>query len=368
MKRTLLSVIWLGLACAALAGEARTRNVILVTIDGLRWQEVFRGADWSYATPEAGNVSGKALVGLTEKFDGPTPGERRARLMPFLWTEVVQRGVILGNRDRGSEARVTNTAHVSYPGYNEMLTGRPDPGITNNALVPNPNVTVLEWLNHRPSFTGKVMAITTWQVFPAIYNRERSGLPQWVSGQHSPAGSVSAELADIERWMDDIPSKSADEHYDAFAYRAALEFIGTKRPRVLHLALGEPDTWAHSRRYYNYLVSTQNCDRFIRLLWEKLQSMPEYRGTTTLIISPDHGRGATPDDWIHHSSKIPHADETWLAVLGPDTPAAGEGSSGTKATQAQIAATIAALLGEDFRAEYPQAAEPLAIATGAVPR
>jgi hypothetical protein len=276
--------------------------------------------------------------------------------------------VVLGNRDRGSEAHVTNTAHVSYPGYNEMLTGRPDPRITNNELVPNPNVTVLEWLNRRPKFAGRVMAVTSWQAFPFIYNRERSGLPQWVSGQHSAPGTVSPALADIERWMGDIPQKSGDEHFDAFAYRAALELIASHHPRVLHLALGEPDTWAHSRRYDHYLESIRNCDRFIRTLWEKLQSMPEYRGRTTLLVSPDHGRGATPQDWTGHNAKNPHADETWLAVLGPDTPAAGEGGQGSAATQAQIAATIAALLGEDFRAEFPEAAPPLAAATGGASR
>ena len=49
----------------------------------------------------------------------------------------------------------------------------------------------------------------------------------------------------------------------------------------------------------------------------------------------------------------------WAAVLGPDTPALGSRTDVRDATQAQIAATIAALLGEDYPAAQPRAAAPL---------
>lgn len=354
---------WLAAAALLLltaSHAASTRNVVLITLDGLRWQEVFRGIDAAFVNPAAGGVAENAQPAVLADFGAPTPAERRQKLMPFLWSVIARDGQILGNRDRGSVVAVTNPFHVSYPGYNEILTGRPDPQISSNARVPNPNVSVLEWLAAKPAFTGRVVACTTWQAFPAIYHHTRSGLPQWVSGQKSPPGSVTPGLAEIERWMEDIPSKAHDEHYDAFAYRAALEYIETVQPRILHLALGEPDTWAHGRHYDSYLASIRNCDRFIRNIWEKLQSMPAYRGTTTLLLSPDHGRGHTGEDWIGHSAKIPHTEETWLAAMGPDTPPLGECGADGRATQGQLAATIAALLGENFREQYPEAAAPIA--------
>ena len=63
----------------------------------------------------------------------------------------------------------------SYPGYNEMLTGHPDPKIDRNEFGTNPNVTVFEWLNRMPEFHGKV-AVTPHGMFQDIFNEKRSGL------------------------------------------------------------------------------------------------------------------------------------------------------------------------------------------------
>lgn len=355
---------WAGVTAPGL----QTRNVVLVTIDGLRWQEVFRGADAELMTPDAGRVGATERGALLTKFGGDIPGTRRAKLMPFLWDVVARQGQVWGNRDAGSPVEVSNAHWFSYPGYNELLTGRPDPGIISNDPIPNPNISVLEWLNQRPAFTGRVAACAAWQVFPAILNSGRSGLPLWITGQHSAPATTSPAVLELESLMNDIPSPWPDEHYDAFVARRALEYIAADQPRVLYVALGEPDDWAHGRQYDRYLASIANADRFIRRLWDKLQSLPQYRGTTTLIISPDHGRGRTAKDWTDHGAKTPGSNETWLAVLGPDTPPLGERRETPVANQAQIAATVAALLGEDYRKFQPAAAPALAVLAEQAPR
>jgi len=91
-----------------------------------------------------------------------------------------------------------------------------------------------------------------------------------------------------------------------------------------------------------------------------MQSMPQYRGKTTFIITTDHGRGSGPVDWKEHSTpESPGSEDIWIAVIGPDTPALGERRNVPAVTQAQVAATIAALLGRDFNAVAPRAAPPL---------
>jgi hypothetical protein len=55
------------------------------------------------------------------------------------------------------------------------LCGFADPRIASNDKIPNPNVTVLEWLHNKPEFRGKVAAFGAWDTFPAIFNAERPG-------------------------------------------------------------------------------------------------------------------------------------------------------------------------------------------------
>ena len=144
--------------------------------DGFRWQEMFRGADPKLLTPEA-NWNGRSVDGLRREFLGSTPEQSRKLLLPFVWGTLVPQGAILGDRDAGSDVSVTNGLNFSYPGYSETLTGHPDSRIHSNDNVPNPNVTVFEWLNKRPGFEGKVAAFGAWDVFDGIFNKARCGFP-----------------------------------------------------------------------------------------------------------------------------------------------------------------------------------------------
>src|SRR4029078_8991175 len=103
--------------------------------------------------------------------------------MPFLWDVVAKQGQVFGDPSKQSLAHVTNGLWFSYPGYNELLTGAPDPRIGSNDRSENPNTSVLEWLNHRPGYTGKVAAFASWELLPWILNQKRSGIPCNGEGQ-----------------------------------------------------------------------------------------------------------------------------------------------------------------------------------------
>ena len=55
---------------------------------------------------------------------------------------------------------------------------------------------------------------------------------------------------------------------------------------------------------------------------------------------------------------MPAAESTWMAALGPGVAPLGVRESVT-VTTSQLAATIAAAVGEDFRGAAPAAAPPL---------
>ena len=118
-------------ARAQMATPPKTHNVVLIVSDGVRWQEVFTGADPTLMNAKNGGIWDKEQD-LRREFWRANADERRKALFPFLWTTVAARGQIFGNQTKGSVARVTNGLAFSYPGYNEMLSGHPDPRINSN--------------------------------------------------------------------------------------------------------------------------------------------------------------------------------------------------------------------------------------------
>jgi hypothetical protein len=336
----------------------KTENVVVVMLDGMRWQDVFRGADPELIKtlgPDALGDAKERTANAQHLYWRDTPADRRQALMPFLWSVVATQGQIFGNRDLASDSHVTNGLNFSYPGYSETLTGIADPRIHSNDNVPNPNVTVFEWLNGKPAFAGKVAAFGAWDVFNGIFNRERCGFV--VNAGYDPLTAIPA-TPQIEL-LNELKAETVriwpDEAFDPLPFHTAVEYVKANKPRVLFLGLGETDDWAHGNSYAEYLNAAHRDDSYLRQLWEQLQSMPEYQGKTTLIVLPDHGRGVGAE-WTSHGQKISASKETWMAYLGPDTAAKGERQQVDPVTESQVAATLAALLGEDYHAAVPQAA------------
>lgn len=359
---TVLWVLVLAWALAAQAGAVpknhQTENVIFIMTDGLRWQEVFNGAEETLLNKDEGGKKG--LNPVRAAFWRDTAESRREMLMPFLWTVIAKEGQLFGNQAKGSVAQVTNGLNFSYPGYSETFCGFADPRINSNGKIPNPNLNVLEWLNGMKPFHGRVAAFGAWDLFPYILNRERSGL--FINAGYEPMkeGRITPTYALLNRLKQETIRYWDGEPFDSLTFETAIEYFKTKKPRVFYLSLGETDEWAHEGRYDRYLESAHRADAYVKTLWETAQSMTRYRGKTTLIYTCDHGRGDAPEEWKSHGEKIKGSENTWIAFLGPDTPALGERTQAERVTANQIAATLASFLGQDYCAAVPKAGKPIA--------
>ena len=362
IRSVVLLFVAIGIRAAQLSAQVRpiatrTQHVILVMTDGFRWQEVFGGAEDALLTRAAGNVAD--TVGLRRDFGRGSGAERRAALLPFIWGTMAVQGQLFGDSARGSVAQITNPLKFSYPGYSETFTGHVDPQINSNEHPANANVTVFEWLNRQPAFRGRVAAFATWDAFSRILNADRSGVPVadgWtrggVTGTGTPREALLRELfaTTVRYWP--------DNNWDALTHQAAMDHLTVRKPHVLFIGYGETDEWAHAGRYDLYLRSVHQVDAYLAQLWAQVQSDPQYRDRTTLIVTTDHGRGYGPK-WRDHGQDVVGAENIWMAVLGPDTPALGARSNIPVVRQAQVAATIAALLGTDWQAAEPRAAPPI---------
>jgi hypothetical protein len=345
-------------AAPALAGK--TQNVVLIVSDGLRWQEVFTGADPTLLNEKDGG-SWLEEADLKKRYWREDVDARRAALFPFLWGTVAKQGQIYGNQLKGSVAHVTNGKAFSYPGYNEMSTGYPNDAIDSNEYGPNPNATVFEWLNKFDEYRGRVAIFGTWNVYDNIFNKSRSGLVMqtgWTLSEpwktrRTPRDALLRQLFDSSTRFDE------EDVWNSFLQIPLLDYVKTAQPRILFVGYGETDNWAHQGRYDLVLDSAHRMDHFVKQLWDTMQAMPEYRGTTTFIITTDHGRGSGLTEWKEHGVEEKGSENIWIAVLGPDTAPLGERTHTVAVTQAQIAATLAAFVGKDYHHDVQKAALPI---------
>jgi hypothetical protein len=355
----LMKLNWLiGLILLLPLGLQAEPKVVLVSIDGVRWQEVFHGADAQlYKQPQ--------WVKTPDLIKAFTPNQPEL-LMPFLHHTISQQGILVGDRRQGSAVNVSNPYQISYPGYHELLAGFADPQIRSNQKIANPNVTVLEWLNQQPQLQHKVAAFGSWELFPYILNTKRSGLT--VNAGFMPEqGQLSEKQRYLNQLQTKTPSPFASVRLDVFTQEFALEHLRLHQPKLLYIALGEADDFAHLGHYDQYLAAIHRSDQFIADLWQELQNNPYYRDQTTLLITTDHGRGDA-EQWRSHGKsaavpgykgpvpQIAGSDQIWLAAIGPGIPATGLIRTDQSWQQGQMAATMAEILGFDYQSAQPKAA------------
>lgn len=346
MKR--IVVFFLG-ACALLASCSKVDNdpkVVVITFDGLRWQEVFSGADSSLIADPRFSRDPEALKA---EYWRDTPQERREALMPFVWSHIASNGYLLGNREKNSLMRVFNNKSYSYPGYSEMFCGwADDERVDSNDPIPNPNVSVMEVVNQDPRYKGRVMVYGSWESIRFAVNNERGGFPGSTAFERNVSPNPSPRLEMIDRVMESIyGSPKGGERPDGFTYAYAMETIRNDHPKLLFISFGETDEWGHGGEYDKYLHAVHFTDGFIKDIVETCEADPFYKGKTTYLISTDHGRGRG-DRFVSHGADIRGAEQTWLMALGRGIPAAGETSNNGPFYTKQVAATIADLLGVDF--------------------
>lgn len=315
-------------------------HLILITTDGFRWQELFKGADPDLLKNPDFTPQGESLSWL---YDGENDMEKRERLMPFFWRVIARQGRIYGNRDFDNRVNTANAYSISYPGYNEILTGTTDLGIFSNGKRNNPNQNILEYMNAQPGFEGKVAAFSSWDVFPYILNEKRSKLP--INSGYDSITLHTETAAFFNRLQKEGIYRKEGTRHDRLTFIAAKEYLAEKHPRFLFLSLGETDEFAHQGRYDLYLQQANEFDRMVGELWHWIQTNPEYKDKTTLLITTDHGRGKRPSKWTSHGLHVKGSSQTWLAMLGPNIPAQGEVKEKQQIYQKDLASLSIQMLG-----------------------
>lgn len=346
--KTIFLVLAISITITTPAQTIKAQNIFIITTDGLRWQEVFKGADSSIINNPA-FVADTSLV--KQMYWDVAPEERRKKLMPFFWNVIAKQGQLYGNRVIENKVNVKNIYKISYPGYNEMLTGYADAKPMLNYPLYNSNINILEYLNAQPDYAGKVVAFSSWNLFPYILNTKRNKLLV-NSGYKRILKPDNVEGVAINEVQENIKDKT-HTRYDLLTFLNAKQYIKEHHPRVVMLSLGETDEFAHHGKYDLYLQQISNVDKMIAELWYLVQTDPQYKKNTVFFITTDHGRGAKPATWYTHNFLTTGSGEIWLALIGKNISSMGEMSNHQQVYQNQFTATIANLLGQTFTSNEP---------------
>lgn len=313
----------LGLALL-LATAAAPPPVILVTVDGVRIEEVFDGLDARLAR---------------------APGQGGTPLLPRLLARAAREGFLTGDPRRADPFPVLDPAAVSLPGYQAILAGR-DTGCPDNRCGRIRVETVLERARRELGLeAGEVAVVAGW--------------PQVALAASSVPGAVavSAGFAPLRPGGDEPDGASealaaaagADEppwpyRRDRHTWAQALHHLERARPRLLWIALGDPDEWAHLDDYRAYAASLEALDEGLEALFAALAAMGEYGAGASVLVTTDHGRGAG-DGWSGHGPALPGSGLAWLFASTPATRAAPGRAGRGRYDQGSIRPTIEALLG-----------------------
>lgn len=316
-------------------------KLFIITLDGFRWEEVFNGADSSLINDPEINTDTTLAKAL---YWDDNSNDRRKKLMPFVWSVIAKQGELYGNRKYHNYVNVANPYALSYPGYSELLTGNVDYSIWKNEKKKNQNKNILQELNTSSTYAGKVAAFTSWELFPYILDKEEKGSFVLNSGLQKIDGrDLSPAQSLINSLQQKVSDKDVATRYDELTYIACKEYVLKNKPSVVLLSFSGTDNAGHANRYDQYLQEANNADRMIGELWRLLQSIPDYEGRTTFLITTDHGRGKK-SDWNDHGFFVPGSSQTWYALLGNKVVPHGEMKMKTQVYQKDLNALISEIL------------------------
>jgi hypothetical protein len=312
-----------------LATEDERTPVVLVVLDGVRWQEVFVGVD-------------AALAGE----NGDRPGGDARDLLPNLYAATDTRGAIVGAPGHGRAIAASGPNFVSMPGYTEIFEGRPPDGCRDNACEGALGPTIVDEIRDRATANQDVAVFASWERIGSAATREPSRIV--LSAGRSAARGASSladdpEMQDtLERARDADPYPGSDDFRpDRYTAALALRYLDLRRPEFLFVGLGEADEYAHRGDYAGYLASLRDADRFAGQLFATLDRMGERGRRTLVLFTSDHGRAR---DYRDHGARFPESARVWLAAFGGPVRARGFAAAPRSRRLADVAPTIRAVL------------------------
>ncbi|MDR0193537.1 MAG: alkaline phosphatase family protein [Myroides sp.] len=268
----------------------KTENVVLLVIDGPRMTETWNGKNQE-------NIPNRVAL--------------------------LKEGVFISNFQNNG---LTNT----NAGHTALITGVYD-SIQNNGkeLPSNPSV-LQHWLQQSKKDSNKAWVIASKDKLEVLNNTKH---PDW-TGKYMPKADAGTS---------GNPSSYRD---DAVTIANFKKVITTDQPNVVVINLKDVDSYGHANKKDEYIKAIKTTDQSIKEIWDFLQSQPNYKGKTTLMVSNDHGRHSDgiKDGFVNHGDACVGCRHIEFFAMGPDFKKDAVIATGNY-EQIDVANTMAELLG-----------------------
>jgi hypothetical protein len=320
--------------------------VVVVTIDGVRWQDVFHGIDRSLGSH------------LGPEF---ATWQTAQALTPNLHRMAMNQGVLLG--DDAAPMVASSPSTVSLPGYSEIFSGR-SPTCANNDCPATIEPTLLdEWTFHDAS--AQLTILSSWSRIPRAAAKDLSRMTV-SSGQsiqvHPESFCNDARLCMQYHGGRNLPAWPGTEDYrpDHATAALALAYLQIHQPQFLFLGLGDTDEHAHHGDYRGYLQALHAADATLGTIGGWLKEKEQQGHRTLLVCTADHGRSRG----FNHHGGAPEAARVWALFAG-SVVASQNAMVASTARLADIAPTVRTFVGLP-RDSRPSAGQSLFAKLGAI--
>jgi len=352
-RRTLLEMAGLA-AISHLAGRGAPRGpkpparIVLITLGGIRRQEsfspegvvniphlygdllpqsLFYAQTWNEGVTSHFNTISSILTGVWEHVDdwGSQPAAHPT-LFRYLQDQI---GV------SPSETWVVTS--------NKALTANIGPGanvILSKQLLVEAVERIIKGYSNRHRLDRDMLLEELTTVMQDDY--ERIG---WNVASPSAILNPETKQAFLSALADFIHGPEGPTSGDELTCFVAQEVLRRVSPSLLMVNFSDMEV-AHSGVYSLHLLGVRKADRLVYRLWQFLQTLPEYKDHTTMVIMNEFGRdpdGSTTNGFFNHRSNTETNRCTWMMVVGQA--ARRPGMIDRSVRQIDVAPTLGVLLG-----------------------
>ncbi|MES2799186.1 MAG: alkaline phosphatase family protein [Bacteroidota bacterium] len=117
-----------------------------------------------------------------------------------------------------------------------------------------------------------------------------------------------------------VEGKGEGYNNDVNNWRETQRILGEHHPELVLINMLEVDVQGHQNNWPAYLKALKKTDQIAYDLWNFIQNDSIYKDNTTLIITNDHGRhlDGHKDGFVNHGDNCEGCRQMYFVGLGPD--------------------------------------------------